>query len=577
MSGSECDVRLKRKLIFRPDGRPLPDERPRASVANLIGRFEQQTKRQSLTHVPPRTSSALSQISGDAAKEEVREKREWPPKSKEQQDPEDATTTAVTSELVVEAAPPKPSLPTPDASPKVEQVELPVSPPVPEAPLPAAPPAEEVQEALPSPSAEPEVPVEEPVASKPTPSRQSSLVAEAHPPASAHPVRAAGTPSKPKTIGAPRTSTTAGKPIRTPARSPPTSYHGASSAPPVSTLRASGNTKPTPVAAVHAQPKPRPSSSASVRAPITPARAKTPSTARPKTPSSTSRPKTPASGLFAPTAASLAKARNAPEHPPVPVKKQTIGTDATERLSKPTASSISKARTAAAAQSPAKTTPVKRGAAPTRGTTSARGTPVRPRGGAAVAKPREKAAIKASPSATGAVAVEAISAEIEHESHVAADSETHVERVDREEPVEEGAAQVFVHDALTHEPEEHQDHVEEVALETSPEKSEPNTHEELQNVHSEAAAHEVSDVHDVDNSDAPAEQVHTDVVNHEEISAVAVELEESDHELPPSPSPVKAHAGNDLEDLITMLEPRNPVRLSVPDDVADEIPDIDED
>ncbi|KAJ4478605.1 hypothetical protein C8R41DRAFT_514551 [Lentinula lateritia] len=64
---------------------PLPDERPRATVANLIGRFEQQNKRHSLSAAsnasPSRSSSVVSNITGDSAKEEVKEKREWPPKS----------------------------------------------------------------------------------------------------------------------------------------------------------------------------------------------------------------------------------------------------------------------------------------------------------------------------------------------------------------------------------------------------------------------------------------------------------------------------------------------------------------
>ena len=51
--------------------RPLPDERPRASVANLIGRFEQHNKRQSLTPVVP----------SRPPKEDPKDKPEWPPKS----------------------------------------------------------------------------------------------------------------------------------------------------------------------------------------------------------------------------------------------------------------------------------------------------------------------------------------------------------------------------------------------------------------------------------------------------------------------------------------------------------------
>ncbi|KAF8223845.1 hypothetical protein L208DRAFT_1189349, partial [Tricholoma matsutake] len=60
----------------------LPDERPRQSVANLIGRFENQTKRQSLPPPTgsPRSTSVISNNTNDSAKEEVKEKREWPPK-----------------------------------------------------------------------------------------------------------------------------------------------------------------------------------------------------------------------------------------------------------------------------------------------------------------------------------------------------------------------------------------------------------------------------------------------------------------------------------------------------------------
>lgn len=69
---------------FLPDSqqtRPLPDERPRQSVANLIGKFENQTKRTcDPGQTPPRSTSVVSNNTGDSAKEELREKREWPPK-----------------------------------------------------------------------------------------------------------------------------------------------------------------------------------------------------------------------------------------------------------------------------------------------------------------------------------------------------------------------------------------------------------------------------------------------------------------------------------------------------------------
>ncbi|OAX37611.1 hypothetical protein K503DRAFT_771312 [Rhizopogon vinicolor AM-OR11-026] len=68
-----------------------------------------------------------------------------------------------------------------------------------------------------------------------------------------------------------------------------------------------------------------------------------------------SRPKTPSSGLFAPTAASLARSRNALPPAPPPVKKATLSSSAAERLSKPTAASMSKARTPVPAASPIRT------------------------------------------------------------------------------------------------------------------------------------------------------------------------------------------------------------------------------
>ncbi|KIL67518.1 hypothetical protein M378DRAFT_54009, partial [Amanita muscaria Koide BX008] len=60
----------------------LPDERPRQSVANLIGRFEKQTKRQSPNNtLSPRSSSVVSHHTGESVNHDVKEKREWPPKS----------------------------------------------------------------------------------------------------------------------------------------------------------------------------------------------------------------------------------------------------------------------------------------------------------------------------------------------------------------------------------------------------------------------------------------------------------------------------------------------------------------
>ncbi|KAF8638290.1 hypothetical protein AX17_002310 [Amanita inopinata Kibby_2008] len=77
----------------------------------------------------------------------------------------------------------------------------------------------------------------------------------------------------------------------------------------------------------------------------TPAQAKTPARSVAALAGSPyTRPKTPSSGLFAPTAASLAKSRNAQMPPVTPAKKITLSPSASDRLSKPTAASLSKAR-----------------------------------------------------------------------------------------------------------------------------------------------------------------------------------------------------------------------------------------
>ena len=87
---------------------------------------------------------------------------------------------------------------------------------------------------------------------------------------------------------------------------------------------------------------------------------------RAKTPTS-SRSKTPSSGLFAPTAASLARSRNAPIPAPTPTKKSTLSSSSMDRLSKPTAASLLKARPPAIAVSTSTSRPTaaKTKAAPT--------------------------------------------------------------------------------------------------------------------------------------------------------------------------------------------------------------------
>ena len=67
-------------ILLTLSKRPLPDEQPCQSVANLIGRFELQQKRQPGSSGPPlRATSATSNNTGDTVKEEQRITREWPP------------------------------------------------------------------------------------------------------------------------------------------------------------------------------------------------------------------------------------------------------------------------------------------------------------------------------------------------------------------------------------------------------------------------------------------------------------------------------------------------------------------
>lgn len=301
--------------------RPLPDERPRQSVANLIGRFEKQKSASAapVAVFPPvfqRTSSVASHHTGDSAIEEIKEKREWPPKR------------------VVDASSTTASPPTlnPEKEPNVEPSSIP-SPSDKEPPSPKDPPA-------------PEPPVE----AAPVPLPKADLSPPVPPP----------TKSAPTKTAAPRTPistkfSTSRPSIKSPSSTPQKSAAGASaSATPLKPQHtgqsASSTRTPAPKASTVAK-----SSAATPPARVkTPVRTKTPiirvksppSTARPKTPS-TVRPKTPSSGLYAPTAASLARSKNAPTRLVEEKPKRRITTD----LSKPTAASASKVRTSVATPS----------------------------------------------------------------------------------------------------------------------------------------------------------------------------------------------------------------------------------
>ncbi|KAH0833124.1 hypothetical protein J3R83DRAFT_12121 [Lanmaoa asiatica] len=289
--------------------KPLPDERPRQSVANLIGRFEQQGKRQPSPAVPvvPRSSSVSSQIAGDAAKEDVKEKREWPPK-------------AVASADIKPVAPTLSTSPSPSMSKSPVVSPQPIPDPAPPADIPTTPT-----------SASPD-PVKSPLSKgKPVTTGKSTPTSGTR--------RAVGSPAKSRS---PITKNSSAKSsVSSP---PPKTSLQSSVSQPLRSQHTGHSIASNPSTTRQARPVPR-------TAPSTPSRPKSSAAQNP----TVARPKTPSSGLFAPTAASLARSRNAPPPPPPPVRKVTLSSDAAERLSKPTAASLSKARSPVPpAPSPAK-------------------------------------------------------------------------------------------------------------------------------------------------------------------------------------------------------------------------------
>ncbi|KAF9446302.1 hypothetical protein P691DRAFT_213253 [Macrolepiota fuliginosa MF-IS2] len=314
---------------------PLPDERPRQSVANLIGRFENQTKRQPAAPAS-RSSSVVSHTTGDSAKEEVKEKREWPPKS---------VTEAATTPI----APPPSSF----------RFKSPVTQPE---PLPATTeppaPAEPTTNGAVEPKLEvPEVPAE------PAPAQPELVVPT---------VETTSAPSKPtssKTRTPPKPATTTSRAAPPIAHKTAPRASSATRTPPAKSATTSVPSPPTqPLKPQHTG-----QSTTSATAKKTAAKAIPTTPARPKTPARTGLTPSRSSNLYAPTAASLARARNAPPSAPTPAKK-TPSTSASERLSKPTAASLSRARTPAPGPSTKATTPVKTTATPR---TSLRGAPAR--------------------------------------------------------------------------------------------------------------------------------------------------------------------------------------------------------
>ena len=341
-------------------------------MANLIGRFETQNKRLSISaSSPSRSSSVVSHVTGDSAREEVKDKREWPPKS---------VASAEKPPIILSSLrhfpPSQGSQPLSDPSPstprQVKQgeslsqtrLEAPLTTTALEKQTPEAPDSflENWRKDISSTSAEmapesdptsPELTIGIPTPSLPTPTAASmpkfgNPTSPHTPPTASTKPASKATVSKAPTKGitkitkSPAPKQSLSSPTTQPLRPQLTGQSVAST---TSTRRSTA--KPAPVTP---QSKTGPRSDAS--------RAKTPTSSRSKTPST---------GLFAPTAASLARSRNAPLPNPTPTRKSTLSSSSMDRLSKPTAASLSKARppAIAASTSTSRPTAAKTKAAPT--------------------------------------------------------------------------------------------------------------------------------------------------------------------------------------------------------------------
>ena len=341
-------------------------------MANLIGRFETQNKRLSISaSSPSRSSSIVSHVTGDSAKEEVKDKREWPPKS---------VVSAEKPPLVILSSfrhfpPSQGSQPLSDPSPstprQVKQGES-LSQTGIDAPLKTTSLERQTAEAPDSflESWRKDIflaPVEmateldpnslELTVGVPTPSLQTSTAVSM--PKFGNPT-SPQTPSSAalKTSTKPASKATVSKATKGITKSPAPKQSLTSSTTP---LRPQHTGQSIASTTSSRRPSVKP-------APITPQSKNGPRSdaSRAKTPTS-SRSKTPSTGLFAPTAASLARSRNAPLPAPTPTKKSTLSSSSMDRLSKPTAASLSKARppAIAASTSTSRPTAAKTKAAPT--------------------------------------------------------------------------------------------------------------------------------------------------------------------------------------------------------------------
>ncbi|KAI5119112.1 hypothetical protein M0805_007859 [Coniferiporia weirii] len=419
-------------------------QQPLQSVANLIGRFERATKRSSLTNPPSpsasRANSVATHNTGDAAKIEAKERREWLPMA-------NADTTPGPADVI-----PRPQFDTSDALRSVspllgsgheegalshtplDALSDPIVPQDVQVELRADASAESAS-ALAAPSVMPKKsptsakPAARPAAGKTAPDTRTARTparGTAAKPAAASPAPARSAPSKPPV--------TPMKPLKA-------QHTGTSMTSNTSTVRARSRmgAKSPPAGGVRAK-TPTAAMRSSTSAGSASANA---SPARPKTPS----------GLYAPTKASLARAKNAPPLPQ-PVRKATIPASSLDRLSKPTAASASKARVSAVSppRAPVAAAKPARGAAPTRGT-------LKPRVGLAPARmkaEREKKEKEAAASAAAVVAATgaAVAAAAGVEAEISeTNGGTPEERVE-DEPIEQPS---FIADAVE-EPEAQSSH-----------------------------------------------------------------------------------------------------------------------
>ncbi|KAF8632188.1 hypothetical protein AX15_001956 [Amanita polypyramis BW_CC] len=297
-------------LLFLLSQMPLPDERPRQSVANLIGRFENQTKRQAPSNGHnPRSSSVASHNTGDSLNNEQKEKREWPPKS---------VSERITS---LEGSPvrPRPSISASHSAPQPNMPQMSVEPRMLLSGVSESIPTDDQKQVV-----QTEAKVENHIDADNAPAPDAKPVTPSGLPRSVQPAVKSTTAKGPSSVTSKSLPRTINKPQAPASKQPP----GAPAIQPLkpqhtglSMVSTTSAKKPTIV-------------STPIKIPVR----STAATAAP------TRPKTPSSGLFAPTAASLAKSRSAQAASTSPVKKITLTSSASDRLSKPTAASLSKAR-----------------------------------------------------------------------------------------------------------------------------------------------------------------------------------------------------------------------------------------